>query len=140
VCREIDSELAIEVGLQALKPADRERVGPEEPRRLEGSVDLDEQMTGSEPDAPRWDYAVAYDQRVWFIEVHPASSTGTIDEVVKKARWLRTKITSTSLPDRSEGLFWISTDRVTSHLSFSRRKRQLQVVGVFGPMRRLDLR
>lgn len=56
-------------------------------KKLEGSVDIDECTKELYPDEPRWDYALGYDGKAYFIEVHPAS-TSDVKTVIEKAKWL----------------------------------------------------
>ena len=80
-------------GLQALTRVDRQRLRAQNPRQLEGSLNLDKALETVLPDAPRWDYGVAKRSGsssaviVW-IEVHPANGD-TAKEVTAKAQWLR---------------------------------------------------
>ncbi len=49
---------AYKPGLQALKASDAEQITCENPRLLAGSVDVDEALSRTLPNEPRWDYAV----------------------------------------------------------------------------------
>jgi len=45
------------------------------------------------PSAPRWDYAIGYSdqtnqERIVWVEVHPATSGRNLDEMVRKLDWL----------------------------------------------------
>jgi hypothetical protein len=88
-------EYAYREGLQALKPPDRARIDPERPDLLRGSVDIDSSLRASAPHAARWDYVVASvtknprAERLYLIEVHPATSRANINEVQAKHEWLR---------------------------------------------------
>lgn len=78
-------------GLQALGK-DSLKVGCENTRKLAGSVDIDSATEASCPNENRWDYAVGYlrggnGKRLYFIEVHPAS-TSEVQCMIEKHRWL----------------------------------------------------
>ncbi len=135
----IDPSLRAEQGLQALGGNERSRVAPDDPRRLEGSCDLDEGLRWRLPNDPRWDYVIAYDAEVWAVELHSASSPGHVDEVVAKARWLRSLIRGSPLARRLRGLYWLAVGPVTRQPAFSRRSRQLAQEGVRGPQGSLKL-
>lgn len=64
-------------------------------------------------DASRWDYAIGYNGKVYYAEVHPASSKN-IDEMFKKRQWLeawlRDKATKLNyLPSGNPKFVWIAT-------------------------------
>lgn len=46
---------------------------------------------GLYPNASRWDYAIGYDQKAWFVEVHPAN-TSNVKEMLKKVEWLESRL------------------------------------------------
>ena len=56
--------------------------------KLQGSVDIDACTTAKYPHANRWDYALAYKDEVFFIEVHSAI-TSEVKIVLKKFQWLK---------------------------------------------------
>jgi hypothetical protein len=105
-------------GLQALDQADRQRVTCDG-RRLCGSVDLDQALRDTYPNAARWDYVVGVrksdrtDTVVW-LEMHPASSIH-VDGVLAKLQWLKEWI-RTSAPELREPAaqyHWVATGSVS---------------------------
>lgn len=88
------------VGLQALRGPDRARVSVDDPQRLRGSIDLDLTLKAVAPNAARWDYGIAYKKEtndpefVFWVEVHPATGTGNLDEISRKIRWLKDWLTN----------------------------------------------
>lgn len=74
-------------GLQAIKGGHRSKIKPQDTRKLEGSIDIDQALQKKDPHAARWDYLIGYDSTLHFIEVHPAESSN-VDEVLKKLAWL----------------------------------------------------
>ncbi|NLE58871.1 MAG: hypothetical protein GX616_10955 [Planctomycetes bacterium] len=87
-------EHAYQPGKQALRPADQKKVDAVAPRRLAGSVDIDEALGSLRPNENRWDYVVGWATKeksefLYWIEVHSASGTGAVDEILEKLAWLR---------------------------------------------------
>lgn len=77
-------------GLQALSRVDRSHVYVEETERISGSACLDDAYRVSQPNAPVWDYGVAYrksQETIYWMEIHPADNRH-IEDIVKKATWL----------------------------------------------------
>lgn len=83
-----DIKRCYEKGLRAFKGDESKKIRVTNPRLLNGSVGLDFCTVDKYPDDPRWDYIVGYKKKVFFIEIHPAS-TSNVKEVVKKSDWLR---------------------------------------------------
>jgi len=71
-------------------------------RRLTGSLNLDGHYQASEPHACRWDYGVGVsvgndvaktsEERAYWIEPHPASSTAEVTRMLRKLDWLVEKL------------------------------------------------
>ena len=53
-----------------------------------GSVDIDACTTRLYPQSNRWDYALCYESKVYFVEVHSANS-GEVSTVLRKLQWLK---------------------------------------------------
>ena len=127
-------------GLQALLEVDRNRIQVNQPRRLGGSVNVEECLTKKYPDQRQWDYAVGFqptnleDEVVYWIEVHPASE-GEVSVVLAKLRALKTWLVSNgpTLNMMRRAFVWISSNRTSfsSRSSMARRmaKENLQQVG-----------
>lgn len=73
-------------GLQALK-GNSSKVSVSNTKKLLGSVDIDDSTKTLYPNAARWDYAIGYAQKAWFVEIHPAN-TSNVQEMLKKVQWL----------------------------------------------------
>ncbi|MDO4859074.1 MAG: hypothetical protein Q4A17_14150 [Thermoguttaceae bacterium] len=109
-------------GLQALSKPDKKRVTAQDTEKLSGSVPLDEDLKKSFPEDNRWDYVVAYDperrESLYFIEIHPASSSD-IKTVVAKKKWLDRWLAASGkvLKDYSSHVkyYWISTGKIKFH-------------------------
>ena len=127
-------------GLQALQGPDHERVTCTSPRNLEGSIYLDNAVRGG-----RWDYVIGWkhlgdgEVAIW-LEIHPASSTGNIREIVEKLEWLHTWISSQGQAfKRLPGIkIWLATGRCVFKGTDPKLK-QLQQLGVQFYSRRLDI-
>lgn len=55
---------------------------------INGSVEIDECTKHLYPHENRWDYALAYNSEVFFVEIHSANS-GEVRTVILKLRWLK---------------------------------------------------
>ena len=75
-------------GLSALRGSDRGLIVVPDTRKISGSLDIDGATERLYPKESRWDYAVEYDGEVFFIEVHPASTT-EIKALIKNYDWLK---------------------------------------------------
>lgn len=130
-------EDAYRSGLQALRRRDRRRIVCRTPRKLTGSVYLDEALAraGSHGNDPRWDYAVGFresqkDDRVIWLEVHPASSHH-IQEMFDKLAWLKRWLASSarSLQQMPAEYVWVSSGKVAIPAS-SRQRREVAARGI----------
>lgn len=114
------------MGLQALG-ANSQYIKADNTRMIEGSVDIDQCTLHLYPTAPRWDYAISYAGKVYFVEVHPAA-TSNVKELIQKNNWLknwlnREATTLKSLPT-NRCTYWIASGKV-SILPNSPQSRQL---------------
>lgn len=57
-------------------------------KQCNGSLDIDSAVTAKYPNDNRWDYALSYKSKVYFVEVHSAN-TGEVSTVLNKLRWLK---------------------------------------------------
>jgi hypothetical protein len=91
--------LTSQAGKGAIDPAYRAMIEPATDARLTHSVDIDTAFSRSEANATRWDYGIGVEagqgERAYWIEPHPASSTGEVDKMLQKLAWLKQKL---SLP------------------------------------------
>jgi hypothetical protein len=136
-------------GLQALRRTDRAHVECADPRRITGSIDLDEALKADRPDDHRWDYGIGLrdgqgkaQDRVFWLEIHPASASRHVDDVIDKATWLRAWLNSDapSLAKLPRQYIWVATGKVAISPN-SPKLRQLAKSGLqvrFEP-RRLEL-
>ena len=134
-------------GLQALAATVRKTVDVNNTRAIKGSVDLDATLRERYPQEPRWDYVVSIGKepkhgRLVWIEYHDANGT-TADEVVKKARWLKSWVKAHGRPLLDYGgtrmdMRWIASGRVGFRPG-SRQARLLAQEQVRFPVSRLKL-
>lgn len=82
------------VGLAALK-GNSDKVKASDTRKLFSSIDIDSAVKAIYPNESRWDYAIEYGNEVYFLEVHPGS-TSNIVEVLKKLSWLKNWLTTSA--------------------------------------------
>lgn len=117
--------MAYQPGIQALMPADKQRLAAAE--RATGSVALDEALRARFPNDPRWDYGIGLPggqaERVLWLEVHHSAS-GQTDRVIRKLRalrqWLRNEAPAL---DRMPAKFiWLLTN-VERNPNDQRRRR-----------------
>ena len=114
------------------------KVKPANPRKLDGSVFLEECLKPVYKNKPLWDYMISYNSKVYFIEVHP-DNTANVKEMIKKVNWLqdwlKTKATTflNMKADESKSPYrWVSTKRV-GILSNSKQAGQLAKSGISFP-------
>ncbi|MGM0553382.1 MAG: hypothetical protein ACQETK_06225 [Pseudomonadota bacterium] len=124
-------------GLQALENVDQGRVGLSRPRNCHGSANIDAALAASRPNEPRWDYVVAHDETLHFIEVHSAH-TSAVEEMRRKLEWLMGWLEGKALerPESSE-FHWIASGKVAI-LPSSKQKRQAARMGL-EPKKHLQL-
>lgn len=73
-------------GLHALG-ANAKMIMAADARKIDGSVDIDKCTRESYPNDARWDYALGYEEKAYFLEIHPAK-TSEVKKMLKKAEWL----------------------------------------------------
>ena len=136
-CKEVSDD-CVQPGLQALGN-DSVKVKPRYPGKLRGSVDFDGCLEELYPNDPRWDYGIDYDGAVYYVEVHPASSSN-VDEVIAKAEWFRAWKARTGFGpvDNEKGYWWVATSGVHI-LPRSQFRRRLADAGTAGPVPVLPL-
>lgn len=102
-------------GLGALSDTDKVRLTVGATTRLLGSVNVDAALQASQPNATRWDYVVGQKvgnkEHLHWIEVHPAASTGNINEVAAKLDWLAHWMKTTPLVAYPRQIVWIASGK-----------------------------
>ena len=129
-----------QAGLKALKKDHRLKIAPANPSKCEGSLNIDDCTLARYPDENRWDYAVAYDSKVYFVEVH-AAETGEVSAVLRKLQWLkdwlRLKAPEINKIKADAPYFWIQSGRF-SILKHSAQAKQIAQSGI-RPIPKLSL-
>lgn len=119
-------------GLQALG-ANAQVVEASDTRKLNGSVDIDTCTKALYPSASRWDYAIGYEAKAYFLEVHPAN-TSNVDEMLKKVEWLtnwlKEKAPALKRIAASNSFYWVPSGRckILAHSSQKRKLAQKHVL------------
>lgn len=121
------------VGKQAIKKIDRSKVVAANNNKVQGSLDIDSQVKALYPDEPRWDYALSYDDKIYFFEVHPAE-TSEVDKVVNKVKWLKCWLKAQApkinkLPKAEHPYTWVQSGRYAI-LPTAKEKMKLSVSGI----------
>lgn len=84
------------VGKTAVKGEYRPSIVSGSTASLAGSVDVDLTFENSEPNAARWDYGLGVrkgsEEMAFWVEAHPASSTGEVGRMLQKLEWLKSKL------------------------------------------------
>lgn len=119
-------------GLQALENIDKSAVNLKDKRKVDGSLNIDKETKDLYPNDSRWDYAVGYDDKVFFVEVHPAN-TSNISEMAKKKEWLKNWLQSKAplldaLPSGHPRFLWAATEsgvHISNQASYMRKLAQL---------------
>jgi hypothetical protein len=117
-------------GLQALRAEDKEHIEVEDPRKLAGSVDVDTALQKDEPQANRWDFAIAYQHTnrrqefIYWTELHTASDS-QVKVVIKKAQWLINWLKKGGQPlaDFERDILWVSSGKTSFNLTGYQQKQ-----------------
>lgn len=89
-------------------------VKPSDTALCEGSVDIDKCTEQKYPLENRWDFMLAYEGEVYFVEVHSAE-TAEVNKVIRKLGWLKEWLqTQAPLIDKmkaSSPYYWVQSGR-----------------------------
>ncbi len=121
------SVLKYHKGLKALG-ANSKKIIPNDTKKLSGSADIDSCTKTESPNDSRWDYVVGYDDKAFFVEVHPCQ-TSNIKEVVKKVVWLKEWLNSKGLNLKmirgDHNFYWIASGKVDLDISKNSKYKRL---------------
>ena len=125
-------------GLQALG-SNSSKVKPSDTRKCEGSVNIDNAVELKFPSSNRWDYAVGYNGKTYFIEIHPAD-TSEVKTVLEKLTWLKILLIENApeLNKEPKSFHWIASGGVHI-LPNSPQARKLALSGISQPVRQFTL-
>jgi hypothetical protein len=109
-------------------------------RLCQGSIDIDEGVRELYPQSNRWDYALSYENKIYFVEVHTANTT-EVKTMFKKLQWLKDWLNANA-PEISKlkavkPYYWLASNGVHI-LKNSVQHRQLVANG-FMPIAKLKL-
>ena len=126
-------------GLRALGKYSQ-KVAPADLSKCEGSLDIDACTASIYPTQNRWDYAISYNSKVYFVEVHSAE-TGEVSTVLRKLQWLKDWL-NRKAPEIDKlkadvPYFWIQSGRF-SILKNSSQAKQIAQYGI-RPIPKLSL-
>jgi len=74
-------------GLKALGSS-ASKIHVSNPKQIDGSIDIDAASIKKYPHDNRWDYAIGYSNRVFYVEIHPAY-TAEVVKMIAKLQWLK---------------------------------------------------
>lgn len=146
--------LAAQPGKRAMKNEYRSGVEVRAAHKFQASVDLDIGLKADEPGAHRWDYGLGLADRhgaesAWWVEPHPASSTGEVATMLAKLDWLKTKLKRpgfaelSALTDaaRLQGIAfrWLAMSGSISIRPGTSQARRLSTHGMAAPSRHVRL-
>ena len=127
----------LKVGLQALG-ANSRKVKVRSTHELTGSVDIDTCLRKRYPTESQWDYVFGYKDRIYYMEIHPAGSTGEVRRIIAKLEWLkrwrRHSAPSLENLERSSTYHWISSGRTTSSVKRGKYRQILAQNSIRGPI------
>lgn len=120
-------------GLGALRAQDRPHIVAEDPRQLQGSVNVDGALEARHPNAHRWDFAIGYRHSGWtsdyvyWVEIHSATDR-EVNIVLDKLRWLRTWLLGDGrlLNSFHRDFIWVSSGATSFTLGAPQLKRFAQ--------------
>jgi len=107
-------------GLGALKKGEKKQIIVPDTTLFGISVNLDDAAKAEHAKENRWDYAIEYDCRTYFIEIHPGY-TSEVDTMIKKVKflisWLKTHVPAIlNLPGPGK-FYWVSSGKTDLRFS-----------------------
>jgi hypothetical protein len=100
-----DLKDCLKPGLQALTEQYKNKIKAKKPRKINGSIFLEECLSGG-----TWDYIIGYNDETFFVEIHPAE-TSEVNTVLNKLRWLKEWKRETSF-NEDNNFYWLSSNGV----------------------------
>jgi hypothetical protein len=112
----------------------------EKQANCQGSVEIDKAVEKLYPQENRWDYALCYAEKVYFVEIHSAD-TSEVSVVLKKfewlKKWLREKAPLIERLKAEQPYFWVQSGHYDI-LKGSRQSKQIAAAGL-RPIKELKL-
>ena len=117
-----DIKDCLEPGLQALTEQYKNKIQAKNPRKINGSIFLEECLDGA-----IWDYIVGYNDETFSVEIHPAE-TSEVNTVLNKLRWLKQWKRNTFFKE-DNNFYWLPSNGINI-LKRSRYWRQIHDQGL----------
>lgn len=129
-------------GLKALRRGYSDKIDVADSRKINGSLDIDTNTALLHPADHRWDYAIGYDGKIYYVEFHPAN-TSEVTLVIEKLRWLKKwlkerAVRIDSQPKGNPAYSWIQSGK-GALLPSSKEYRQAAANGII-PRSRLAIK
>jgi len=120
-------------GLSGIESADRTKIVYKDPRKINGSLNIDSAVKNLYPNDSRWDYAISYNNQVCYFEVHPATDK-EINKMHEKFSWLKQWLKTNApeinrLEKMSQPYRWIPSGK-TGFLSMSSSSKKIASLGL----------
>jgi hypothetical protein len=151
----INAGLNVAVGKQAVEGQYRDHIVTTAGNTFTNSVDMDGHFKASEGASPRWDFAVGIKsgtngESAFWIEPHPANSTGEVNAMLAKLSWLKNKLNTpefvglkklrdAAVAKGADPYRWLATDATIRITAGSREARLLAREGLGMPRRKVVL-
>lgn len=120
-------------GLKAVKGSDHSKIVPSKTLLINGSLDIDTCVKDIYPKENRWDYAISYNDKVTFLEIHPAYDKEIMVLQKKLAwlkSWLKSKAPLIAALSRSDKPFcWVPSGE-TGFLSTAVSRKKIALLGI----------
>lgn len=117
-------------GLQALDAADGAHISQRPDTVLTTSLDLDQALQPSLPNAARWDYGVGQRsgraETVHWIEVHPAGGGNNMTEMKNKLTWLQDWLSDKAVGRHERRVVWVASGKSAFNARDPRLKQLAQ--------------
>lgn len=114
-------------GLKALSDVDARKVAVSNTRKIDGSVNIDMCTKKLYPESARWDYVIGYENKAYFMEVHPAIPKNVSEIINKKCwldGWLKTRANSLGKLRCGKIVYWVPSGK-NAILKTSKEYRQI---------------
>lgn len=140
IFQQTDVSDCLKPGLQALGQYSR-LIHCNNPVQIEGSVDIDSCLMARFPNDNRWDYALGWNNTIYYVEVHHVSDS-EVQTMINKYRWLRdwqNRQPNTAQLKNGSKVFWVNSrdgGSITKNSVFFRR---LTSAGIAPPCKSINI-
>jgi len=140
IFQQTDVSDCLRPGLQALGQYSR-LIHCNNPVQIEGSVDIDSCLMARFPNDNRWDYALGWNNTIYYVEVHHVCDS-EVQTMINKYRWLRdwqNRQPNQHELKRNSIVYWINSHDGGSITRNSKFIRMLSTAGIPLPRKNLQL-